>query len=118
MLRCPSCRRQIKVHWGTFPCPWCREKLRWDLGLCLVECSLLGVLLIFVPFLIAFWVWPGENAPWLGGLLALILEVPIIAVFIFVRIAFFPSEVQRDSGWPDDGTILHITSPPQPPKEP
>jgi hypothetical protein len=117
MLRCPSCRRQIKVHWGTFPCQWCREKLHWDLGLAVVECSLLGVLLFVVPFLIALRLEPGEDAPLLAGLLALILEVPILTVFIFVRVTFFPSELQRDSGWPDDGMILHITSPPQPPKE-
>ena len=117
MLKSPSCRRQIKVLWGTFLCRWCGEKLHWDLGLFLVECSLLGVIALFVPCLIAWWVLPGEDAPRLAGLLALLLEVPICAVFIFVRVAFFPSPVKKDSGWPDDGTILHITSPPQPPKD-
>ena len=116
MLKCPCCGRQIKVLRGTFPCQWCGEKLHWDLGLSLLECSLLGVMLLFVPFLIAFWAWPVEDAPWLGGLLCLLFAAPIGAVFIFVKVAFFPSEVKRDSGWPDDGTIPHITSPPEPPK--
>jgi hypothetical protein len=45
------------------------------------------------------------------------MEFPIVFVFIWVRVKIFPSEVKRDSGWPDDGTILHITSPPEPPKD-
>jgi hypothetical protein len=117
MLKCPCCKRQIKVIWGTFPCPWCGEKLHWDLGLTLLECSILGVLIFVVPSVIAFWLWPVDYAPWLAPLLVLLLDFPISFVFIFVRLRFFPSEVKRDSGWPDDGMILHITNPPEPPKE-
>jgi hypothetical protein len=85
MLKCPSCGRQVKVLWGTFPCPWCGEKLRWYLGLSLLECSLLGVGLLFVLFLIAFWVWPVEYAPWLGGVLVLLVAFPL-GLFFFIRL--------------------------------
>jgi hypothetical protein len=74
------------------------EKLRWDWGLTLVERSLLGVIEWVVPFLIAFWMWPVDYAPLLGGVLALLLAVPISFVYFFIRITFFPSEVRRDSG--------------------
>jgi hypothetical protein len=96
---------------------WCGEKLRWDLGFSLLECALLGILIMWLPFVIAFWVWPTDYAPWLGGLLVLILEIPITVVFVLIRVVFFPSPVKKDSGWPDDGTILHITNPPEPPRK-
>lgn len=117
MLRCPACGRQIRVICGTFPCLWCGEKLRWDSGFTVAACVLLGIMLFLVPNLIAFWMWPADKACWLGPLLVFVLCVPITLVFGFIRGAFFPSPVKKDSGWQDDGTILHITSPPEPPKE-
>ena len=32
------------------------------------------------------------------------------------RVLFFPPKLRRDAGWGDEGTILHITSPPEPPE--
>ncbi len=116
MLKCPVCARHIKVQQGSFVCPWCKAKLRWP-ETSLLEWVVLGIVLMWAPFLIAFRLWPVEYAPWLGGLLALVLAIPISALWGFLRGTFFPSKVQRDSGWADDGTILHITPPPDPTKE-
>jgi len=116
MLKCPVCGRQITVRRGSFACPWCNAKLRLP-GTSRLEWSAIGVVVIFVPFLIARWLVPPEYAPLFGGLLVLVLVVPISAVLGYLRGTFSPPKVQRDSGWPDDGTILHITSPPEPPKE-
>jgi hypothetical protein len=115
MLRCPVCRREIRVISGTFPCEWCGEKLSWELGLTYPECCLLGFLIFFIPYGIAVLKWPSK--PWLWLLIVLLLDIPLTVLFIWVRIWFFPSEVKRYSGWADDGTIPHITTPPEPPKD-
>lgn len=57
MLRCQACRRPIRPEWGSFPCRCCGQKLRWDLGLSLVEYSLLGFTILLFPFVLAFWLW-------------------------------------------------------------
>ena len=117
MLKCPVCARHIKVQQGSFVCPWCKAKLRWGKA-GVLEWSIVGVILMWVPFLIAFWLFPVEYAPWLGGLLVGLLVVPLSAILGFLRGTFFPSKVQRDSDWGDGGAVLHITPPPEPPKEP
>jgi hypothetical protein len=115
MLRCPACKRELKVIRGTFPCPWCGVKLQWDWGITFPECCLLGFLTFFIPYGMAVMTWP--EKPWFGPLIVWALEIPMTVVFIWVRVRFFPSEVKRDSGWPDDGGIPHITPPPEPPKD-
>jgi hypothetical protein len=85
------------------------------LGLNFVECCLLGLLIFSLPYGMAVMTWP--DKPWIGALVVFVPEIPVTVVFIWVRVRFFPSEVKRDSGWPDDGTIPHITPPPEPPKD-
>ena len=119
MPSCPACGRQIRkgdLHYGSLACPWCKEKLRWPRASRL-ELSILGVVAIFVPFLVADWLGPRDYAPLLGGVLVLLLAAPIGAAWGLLRALLFPRKLQRDAGWFDEGTILHITSPPEPPKE-
>lgn len=95
-----------------FPCPWCGVKLRRDFRLTFLDCFLLGILGFFVPYGIAVDTWP--TKPWLWLFVVVIVAIPITIVFVGVRVVFFPPELKRDSGWVDDGTILHITTPPEP----
>jgi hypothetical protein len=120
MFKCPVCGgrvRRLDLRRQSFSCPWCKEKLCWSDGFSRLEFSIFGAVLVFGPFVIAAWLWPGENAPWLGGVLCLVLAFPFSFLYGVLRFIFYPPRLRRDSGWPDEGTILHITGPPGPPNE-
>jgi uncharacterized protein YbaR (Trm112 family) len=118
MLKCPVCRREIKVRQGSFACPWCKEKLDWPEASRLEETAIV-VLGTIVPFLVPYLL----GARGLNVLLyGLVLFVPVCAAVAvawgLLRGTLFPPKVRRHvAGWPDEGTILHITAPPEPPKE-
>ena len=86
-------------------------------GLSRLECAFLGVLVIFGPIVIAAWLWAGERSPLAGGLLSLLLAAPIGFLYTLIRLILVRPKLRRDSGWLDEGTILHITSPPRPPED-
>jgi hypothetical protein len=55
----------------------------------------------------------------LGLLLAVPVGFAIAAVYALISGTFFPPKVRRHAaGWLDEGTIPHITNPPEPPKDP
>jgi membrane associated rhomboid family serine protease len=88
MPKCPSCGREIKVLWGTFTCPWCREKIRWYLGRSLLECSLAGTVLLFLfLYVLASWALPVEQPllSWVLGLLGLITTVLFYFVLLWKK---------------------------------
>ncbi len=118
MVMCPACGRPVRsldLRRPRFACPWCKESLSWSWGLSRLECAFSGVLVIFGPIVIAFWLWPGERAPLAGGLLSVLLVVPITFVYFLIRLILVRPTLRRDSGWLDEGTVLHITRPPRPP---
>jgi len=98
MVMCPACGRRVRyldLRRPRFACPWCKESLSWSWGLSRLECSFLGVLLIFGPFVIAFWLWPGERAPLAGGLLSLLLAAPIGFVYTVIRLILVRADAQK-----------------------
>ena len=116
---CPACGRQMRIselHHGSLACPWCKEKLRLP-TLSRLELSILGGATIIVTVIISFWLPHEQYAPLYVIPLFPLVGAGIFAAWGIFRGFFFPCKLQRDHGWPDDGTILHITSPPEPPKE-
>lgn|SRR5581483_3859610 len=116
--RCPVCAREVPkgfIRQGTFPCPWCKEPLRFPrisrlqgapIGLC-------GALLAFLMLRLA---GLEGNALLFATIIALApAGLAAGAVAGAVRGFFFP-RLERDLG--DDGGILHIVPPPGPSKGP
>ena len=119
MVKCPVCGWQMRkgeLHRGSFACPGCKAKLRLP-DPSRLEYSIIGAVGIIVPFLLANLLRPRKYAPLFVAVLIPLLAVPIGAAWGLVRALFFPRKLQRDSGWFDEGTILHITAPPKPPKD-
>ncbi len=119
MPKCPVCRRQIKVHPGSFACPWCNEKLDWPEASRIEESGVVVVAFLIVPFVVAYLLGArGENVLIYGLLLMLPVGAAVAAAMGLLRGTFFPRKLRRHiEGWPDEGTILHITTPPAPPKD-
>ena len=117
--KCPACGRQVRrgdLHRGSLACPWCKEKLYWP-GPRRLELSVVGAFTIIAAFLISYRLRPQEYAPLYVGMLIPILSVGFGAAWGLVRGFLFPRKLKRDAGWPDEGTILPITTPPEPPRE-
>jgi uncharacterized protein YbaR (Trm112 family) len=117
MLKCPVCRRQIKVHHGTFACPWCNEKLDWPEASRLEESAVVVIAFLIVPLLVAYLLGGrGVNVLLYGLVLFLPLGSAVAVAMGLLRGTLFPRKLRRHvAGWPDEGTILHITDPPGPP---
>jgi hypothetical protein len=109
--------RKGELRRGSFACPGCKKKLRWPEPSRL-EVSAIGVAAAFAPFLVAYLLGAGGVNVLLYGLLLLLpLAYAIGAALGILRVLLFPVKLQRDAGWLDEGTILHITTPPDPPDE-
>jgi hypothetical protein len=120
MIKCPVCGRQLRkgeLRHGTFACPGCKEML--DLpGPSRLEMTILVLGTIIASTLVAYLLGARAYALAFGFLLAPVFGVPIFAVLGFLRGALFPRQVRRHvPGWPDEGTILHITAPPDRPEK-
>jgi hypothetical protein len=117
--KCPVCAYKMRngdIHRGPFPCPGCNQKLQ-GLEPSRLEESVFVVAGIIISFVIAYKFGPHNAYVVLIGLvLAPVLAIPMGAAYGILRILFFPLKIYKDDGWPDEGTILHITSPPEPPK--
>jgi len=120
MPDCPACGRQVRrgdSHYGSLACPWCKEKLRLPRASRL-ELSIVGGATTIAAILVSHRLPHQKYAPLYVGVLIPILSVVIGAAWGLFRGLFFPRKLQRDSGWFDEGTILHITAPPEPPNKP
>ena len=110
--------RRGELRLGTFACPGCKALLDLpEFGS--REVIVIAFVAIAASILVAYLLAGGAYAPAVGLLLAGPVTIAIAAICGFVWGTFFPSKVRRHViRWPDEGTILHITSPPDPPKEP
>jgi hypothetical protein len=117
MLNCPVCGFQMRkgdLHRGSFPCPGCNARLRWPESSRL-ELLAVSVAAVIVAFVVAYRLGPLEYAPLIGAVLVPVLGIPIGVAYGILRVLLFSLKLQRDSRWPDEGTVLHITGPPDPP---
>jgi hypothetical protein len=118
MPSCPACGHQVRpsdLPRGSFPCPWCKEKLRLP-GTSRVELSIIAGATLIVSFDVLSRLGPRPFTLFLLVVGAPILQVGFRLTWAIFRILFFPQKLRRDAGWGDEGTILHITSPPEPPE--
>jgi hypothetical protein len=114
---CPVCAREVPrelIRRGAFPCPWCKEPLRFPRvsRLKAVPIELCGIAVTFFLFRLA-----GLEGNTL--LFAMIIALApagfaACAVAGAVQGFFFP-KLERDPG-EDSAGILHIVPPPGPPK--
>ena len=121
MVSCPVCGWQMRkgeLRRGSFSCPGCKEKLHWAEP-CRLEVSATVVAIAVVPFLVPYLLGArGGNVLLYGLVLLLPLGSAVAVAMGVLRALLFPRKLQRHAaGWPDEGTILHITSPPDPRKE-
>ena len=121
MVTCPVCGWQMRkgeLRRGSFSCPGCKEKLHWAEP-CRLEVSATVVAIAVVPFLVPYLLGArGVNVLLYGLVLLLPLGSAVAVAMGVLRALLFPRKLQRHvAGWPDEGTILHITSPPDPRKE-
>ena len=121
MLKCPVCGWQLRkgeFRMGTFACPRCKTLLDLpEFGT--REAIPITFVAIIASVLIAYTLGAGTYVLAIGLLLAIPLAFAIFAVYAFIWGTFFPPKVRRHVvGRPDEGTIPHITNPPEPPKEP
>jgi hypothetical protein len=118
--KCPACgygMRNREIHRGPFPCPGCNQKLQ-GLEPSRFEQSVFVVAGIIISLVIAYEFGPhNEYAVLVGLILAPVLAIPMGAAYGTLRILFFPLKVYKEDGWPDEGTILHITPPPGRPEK-
>lgn len=121
MVTCPVCGWQMRkgeLRRGSFSCPGCKEKLHWPEPSRLEE-SAIVVAFVVVPFLVPYLLGArGENVVFYGLVLLLPLGSAVAVAMGLLRALLFPRKLQRHAaGWLDEGTILHITSPPDPPND-
>lgn len=109
--------RRGELRMGTFACPGCKALLDLpEFGR--LEVIALAFVSIFVSILVGYLLGVRAYFLTLGFLLAVPVAYAIAAVYGLLWAIFFPPKVRRHViGWADEGTIPHITSPPEPPKE-
>jgi hypothetical protein len=114
MVTCPVCGRQMRkgdLRLESFACPKCKTKLRLEesheTGLLVVGSVLLALLVTYLA--------GAQGYAFL--LCAYVLSFVICGAAGAVRGFLFPRRLQRDISADGDGGILHLTGPPDPPKD-
>ena len=108
MVTCPVCgwkMRRDDIRRGGFACPGCKERLR-------VKESREGSLVMVVSGVV------GILIPYLAGAQGYVFLWEAVIAFLVIffgtavlRGLLFLAKLERDPG-ADDGTILHVTGPP------
>lgn len=116
MLKCPVCQRRMVVNTRYLSCPWCGAKLRFPRPT-RIEYGLVGVISIFASVALASYLVSGITVLFVVAAICLPLTASIAWVAGIILGTLFPRKLRRDEGWPDEGTMLHITPPPDPPED-
>ena len=108
-VTCPVCKREVPrwfLRRGTFPCPWCKDPLRFP-RMSRLQAAPIGLSGAFLAFLMLRKIGLAGNALLFATIIALApAGLAAGAVVGAVWGWFFPITLERDLG--DDGDILHV----------